>query len=134
MSICSSSFAKISSSLQLIYLTDKPGFLFQRKLQRCIKHISDKHRIEMNLDIPEEVGPPSPQSSQSPPTTTTYSPSLDNAAAGPSEDVKDNTIPLEDDLFFVSYAGMPCDVDKCLTDGLHYHCKRCPFVTKQVTL
>lgn len=41
-------------------------------------------------------------------------------------------VPNEDELFFLSKADYRCMVDKCVLLGPHYHCNRCPYVTRQV--
>ena len=50
----------------------------------------------------------------------------------PADIVATGDVPNEDELFFFSKADYKCVVDKCTLVGPHYHCNRCPYVTRQV--
>eukprot|EP00794_Sanderia_malayensis_P020328 gene20328-22327_t len=123
-----------------------------RKLQRCIKHIGDKHNIDVSSSFNTDASRPLNSSSSSHLNDTSESQSTDTRTVAGSaacdtktvagtENAEDDDvtsgsqselkIPVNDDFFFSSYADVKCDVDKCYLRGLHFHCKRCPFVTRQ---
>lgn len=140
-------------------------FIFQRKLQRCIKHIQDRHGIVLDNDPIDEMSYENPQVIADPDMSCppVYVPldesTQDSSNNGESNDsqMSDATgsdmtppdkklsdplsaealsvdgIPHEDELFFLSKAEIRCVVDQCALLGPHYHCQRCPYVTRQVS-
>lgn len=137
-------------------------FTLQRKLQRCIKHIQDKHGVSVDseptddsIDSPRVIADPDTMASP-----TFYPTGIDDCSQESSMngDINDSfdgdtlkidseahssdqfsadfvatgDVPNEDELFFLSKADYRCSVDKCVLLGPHYHCNRCPYVTRQV--
>ena len=139
------------------------SFFLQRKLQRCIKHIQDKHGVSIESEPTDESHFESPRVIADPemlPSPTFYRPGMDDGSqegsvngdvsesfeAGnakgenesnspdqfPVDIIPPGDVPNEDELFFFSKAEYRCVVEKCALLGPHYHCNRCPYVTRQV--
>ena len=136
----------------------------QRKLQRCIKHIQDKHGVtidngpieDASLDSPRVIADPDLMSNPSAHEpyhdreesnqgsqfngesndsheSDTMKSDLTVDEAHPDSLESSNEIPPEDELFFLSKAECGCIVEECVLVGPHYHCNRCPYVTRQVS-
>ena len=137
--------------------------MLQRKLQRCIKHIQDKHGVSIDSEPTDENSFESPRVITDIDvftSSTFYPPVVDDCSqeSGVNGDVSESfdvtsikmeidtqspdhfpadivatgDVPNEDELFFLSKADYRCTVDKCVLLGPHYHCNRCPYVTRQV--
>ena len=138
-------------------------FVFQRKLQRCIKHIQDKHGVSVDSEPTDDGSFDAPRVITDMDALTSspfYPPGVDDCSKEsgingdasesfdatsakmeietqspdqfPADIVATGDVPSEDELFFFSKADYRCVVDKCMLVGPHYHCNRCPYVTRQV--